>query len=121
PSVDSAATIKLTAYQANKLNYESNSAKEQLAVFSEIYYPHGWNAYIDGKPVEHFRANYVLRAMRIPAGKHQIEFKFEPEFYAKGESISRIGSILLLLLLAGVVGWEVWKKRKDNTEPVKAV
>ncbi|MFN8711526.1 MAG: YfhO family protein [Bacteroidota bacterium] len=120
PSVDSAATIKLTAYQANKLNYESNSAKEQLAVFSEIYYPNGWNAYIDGKPVEHFRADYVLRAMRIPAGKHQIEFRFEPEFYAKGESISRIGSIVLLLLLAGVIGWEIRKKRKNNAETVKA-
>lgn len=104
---DSTASIKLTNYSPKELRYTSSCANEQLAVFSEIYYSDGWNAYIDGKKTDHFRADYVLRAMRVPAGKHIIEFKFEPEFYSKGETIARIGSILLLLLFAGAVGLEI--------------
>lgn len=96
---DSSAIIGLTSYKANHLIYQSNSSSEQLAVFSEIYYDKGWNAYLDGELVPHFRANYVLRAMSIPAGNHQIEFKFEPKVYALGERISLFSSILLLLLL----------------------
>ncbi len=102
---DSTASIFLTDYKPNHLTYQSNAAQEQLGVFSEIYYPNGWNAYIDGEPAEHFRANYVLRAMLIPAGEHSIEFKFEPGIYATGETISYASSILLLLLVVvyGVV------------------
>ena len=65
---DSSATIKLTKYSPNKISYRAESNSTQLAVFSEIYYDKGWNAFIDGKPVQHMRANYVLRAMKIPAG-----------------------------------------------------
>ncbi len=96
PVFDSLATIKLTQYKANHLTYETQAATEQLAVFSEIYYDKGWNAYTDGKPAPHLRVNYVLRAMRVPAGKHTIEFKFEPRVYETGEKISLAGSFLLI-------------------------
>lgn len=120
PVADSTASIKLLTYAPNKLTYESNSSKEQLAVFSEIYYPHGWNAYVDGKLTEHFRVDYVLRAMRIPAGKHSIEFRFEPEFYAKGETISKIASIILLLLFAAGLFFSWRKSSQENPKEKSA-
>jgi hypothetical protein len=101
-SFDSTASISLTSYKANHLIYESNSSKEQFAVFSEIYYDKGWNAYIDGNLVPHIRGNYVLRAMIIPSGQHTIEFKFEPKTHYTGENISLASSLLLLLFLIGV-------------------
>jgi len=81
-------------------------------VFSEIYYDKGWNAYIDGQKADYVRANYVLRAMVVPAGKHKIEFKFEPEVYFTGEKISLAGSIVLLLLFAA----GAWIELKSGTE-----
>jgi hypothetical protein len=94
--------IKLTEYQPNDLKYEATvNAGKQLAVFSEIYYPKGWKSYIDGKETEHVQANFVLRAMVIPSGKHQIEFKFEPDSYFVGNKISLASSLLLLLSIAG--------------------
>jgi hypothetical protein len=96
-----AASISLVDYKANHMTYESMSSAEQLAVFSEVYYPNGWNVYIDGEPAEHFRANWILRAMVVPAGKHTIEFKFEPAIYSTGEAISYASSILLLVLVVG--------------------
>jgi hypothetical protein len=94
--------IKLTAYQPNDLKYEAMvNGGPQLAVFSEIYYPKGWESFIDGKKVDHISADYVLRAMVIPAGKHQIEFKFEPKSYFIGNKISMASSILLLLAIGG--------------------
>ncbi len=116
---DSTAQIKLTKYSPNALSYESNSNSEQLAVFSEIYYDKGWNAFIDDKPVPHFRANYVLRAMLIPAGKHKIDYKFEPESYKTGETISFISSALLLLLLVGTISVKVIKAVKNKEKPVQ--
>ena len=104
---DSTASIQLTEYIANQLSYTANCSKTQLAVFSEIFYEKGWNAYLNGELVPHFRANYVLRAMAIPAGSHQIEFKFEPTSYRTGESISFAGSAVLLLLLLGVAYTEL--------------
>jgi len=107
---DSTATIKLTSYKANELTYESNSAVEQLAVFSEIYYKDGWNGYVDGALMPHVRANYVLRAMRIPSGKHTVVFKFEPTVYTTGEHISMACSAILLLMVAGVGFMELKKQ-----------
>ncbi|MDR1865002.1 MAG: YfhO family protein [Bacteroidales bacterium] len=98
---DSAARITLTAYEPNHLTYEYNSPTPQLAVFSEIYYGKGWKAYIDGELAPHVRANYVLRAMEIPAGTHRIEFKFESQLYTTGENISLAGSVGIVLLLVG--------------------
>jgi len=99
-------SIELTEYKPNKLTYKTKAETDQLAVFSEIYYDKGWNAYVDGEIIPHFRANYVLRAMRVPKGEHEIVFKFEPEskFFA---SISSISSILLILLVFGTFFLEI--------------
>jgi len=96
------ASIVLTEYKPNYLKYNSNSVKDGIVIFSEIYYDKGWNAYVDGELNPHFRANYVLRGMMIPKGNHSIEFKFEPMTYKTGEIISLASSIILLLLLAFV-------------------
>ena len=84
------------------MKYSSNSIKDGIVIFSEIYYEKGWNAYVDGTPTPHFRANYVLRGMQIPAGNHVVEFKFEPSIYKIGETVSLTSSLVLLLLLAFV-------------------
>jgi len=92
--------ITLQSYKPNDLVYETDAKDKGFAVFSEIYYPKGWNAYIDGKLTPHTCVDYVLRGMEIPAGKHQVEFKFEPAIYKTGNTIALIGSILLLLCVA---------------------
>ncbi|GAB4333282.1 MAG: YfhO family protein [Bacteroidales bacterium] len=115
PSHDSTALIQLIEYQPNHLKYQTNTAKDQLAVFSEIYYDKGWQAYVDGNPAPHFRVNFVLRAMVVPAGKHLVEFKFEPKSYYTGEKVSLAGSILLLLLVLYLAGMEI-KTRVRKTE-----
>jgi hypothetical protein len=112
PKSDPTASIRLTDYKVNDLKYESNSSAEQLAVFSEIFYK-DWNAYVDGKLTPYFQANWVLRAMRIPAGKHTIEFKFEPKKYFTGEKIS-LASCILLFLFVGASLFMAWKKREEN-------
>ncbi|MDX1906796.1 MAG: hypothetical protein SF053_07150 [Bacteroidia bacterium] len=100
---DSTARISLTAFTPNVLTYQSVSTTEGVAVFSEIYYNSGkgWQAYLDGQKVPHFRTDYVLRGMKIPAGTHEIVFKMEPASFYQGETLSLIFSILLLLLVAG--------------------
>lgn len=95
------ATISLHSYKPNHLKYTSNNPNSGLAVFSEMYYANGWNAFIDGKKATYFRADYALRAMEIPSGKHSIEFKFEPQVVKTGSTIALISSILMLLLLIG--------------------
>jgi hypothetical protein len=113
-SKDTTGTISLTEYKPNHLTYKSQTGSDQLAVFSEIYYDKGWDAYIDGKPAPYFRANYVLRAMIVPAGSHTIEFKFEPKVYATGEKIAYASSILLVLLALGALG--LMAKRSTETD-----
>ncbi|NOY51644.1 MAG: YfhO family protein [Chlorobi bacterium] len=98
-SFDSTASITLKSYKPNNLVYSFSSTKNQMVVFSEIYYDKGWNAYIDGEESPYFRADYVLRAMSVPAGKHEIEFRFEPLVWAVGERISFASSLILILLL----------------------
>ncbi len=112
PSHDSTASVKLTSIVSNDLIYETQTALPQFCVFSEIYYDKGWNAYVDGKKADYVRANYVLRAMVVPAGKHTVEFKFEPEVYATGEKVSLAGSVLVLLLFAAGTFME-FRKSKD--------
>lgn len=107
---DSSAVIYLTDYKPNYLKYKSSSKSEQLAVFSEIYYDKGWEAYINGKPTEHFRADYVLRAIKVPAGENEIEFRFSPKMYSVGNIISLISSVLIFALL----GFAAYKNLKKE-------
>jgi hypothetical protein len=96
-------SIKLTSYKPNALEYASESGEDQFVVFSEIWYgPNkGWQAYVDGQPAEHIRVNYVLRGLKLPAGKHKVEFRFEPQSHATGEKVSLAGSLLVMLLIIG--------------------
>lgn len=100
---DDSATIQLISYAPNKLEYRTRAKDEQLAVFSEIYYPKGWHVYVDGQEVEHFRTDYVLRAMFVPAGEHVITFEFRPDSYFVGSKISAASSGLLLFALFGFI------------------
>ncbi len=113
------SSIELTSYKANELTYRSSSDAEQLAVFSEIYYENGWKAYVDGEITPHLRANYVLRALRVPAGEHQIVFRFEPDVIALGNKITLV-SYAFLLLVPGV--WFLLDKKKNvQSYPEKTV
>jgi hypothetical protein len=107
---DTAASIQLTDYNPNYKKYESQSAENGLAIFSELYYPKGWKAFIDGKETPIICANYILRALQVPAGKHIIEFKFEPAAYYTGNKITMISSWLMLVTLVGAVVWSVKKE-----------
>ncbi len=109
-SSDSAATVRLTDRKPPYLKYESNSTQDGLILFSEIYYPKGWHAFVDGKETEILRANYVLRALQVPAGKHVIEFKFEPKPYTIGNKITLASNWVVLLLVLGCVGWSMKKQ-----------
>jgi uncharacterized membrane protein YfhO len=112
--IDTTATIKLLKYDVTQLTYQSKTQKEQFAVFSEIYYKDGWNAYIDGKLTDYFRVNYVLRGMKIPAGEHKIEYKFEPKVIHRGGMISLFSYIVLILVSAGWFLYDKKKKKKIN-------
>ena len=101
--------IELIRYEPNAITYKFSSTEDQLAVFSEIYYPDGWNAYINGEIVEYFRANYLLRAMELKAGNYTIEFRFEPKSYDIGKILSIICSILLTTAL-GYIIFAIFKK-----------
>ncbi len=114
---DYSASITLTHFQPNEADYKTQASSEQLAVFSEIYYANGWQAYVDGKKADHFRVNYVLRAMRVPAGTHEIKFKFEPQDYYLTQKIALAGSSLIVILIIGfsIIGL---KKQSQSEPPV---
>lgn len=105
--------IELLSYEPNELIYSSTTAKENLAIFSEIYYPAGWKSYIDGVETPHFRVNYVLRGMLIPAGNHEIIFRFEPASYNTGNKISYASSALYILLILGYL----FKVMRSKSKP----
>ena len=109
---DSTATISLKKYDVTELTYESKTNKKQFAVFSEIFYKDGWNAYVDGQLTPHYRVNYVLRGMIVPGGNHTIIFKFEPKVIQKGGLISLISYIILILVSAGWLLYDEKKKKK---------
>ena len=111
-------TITLSSYAPDELIYKSSSPSDQLAVFSEVYYgPNkGWQAYVDGAKVSHFRANYILRAMKVPAGEHEIRFKFDPTSYRVGEMISLVASLLIVLIL--FYGLYQWLTKAEPVTPV---
>ena len=111
---DSSASIALTDYQPDALTYKYTAAQPATAVFSEIYYADGWQATLDGQPVPHFRADFVLRAMQLPAGTHEIKFTFEPKEYAIGNTVSLISSIGVLLAVAGAVVYGLRRGRSPH-------
>ncbi len=117
PSTDPSASIRLTGYEPDKLTYTTNSSREQLAVFSEVYYTpsRGWTVTIDGQEIDggFIRANHVLRALRVPAGQHTIVFEFKPSFFDTSQMLELIGSLLILLILLTAIGLSL-KKRFDN-------
>ena len=104
------STIALTEYAPDALTYRYQAARPGFVVFSEIYYADGWNAYLDGNKVPYLRANYVLRAMPVPAGNHKIEFRFEPTEYAVGNAVSLASSIALLLVMVGAAAYVVRRR-----------
>jgi hypothetical protein len=108
-SFDGNGQITLIQYEPNRLEYTSNSANSQIAVFSDVWYEKGWEVKIDDKPVKHFRTNYTLRGLAIPAGNHKIVFQFVPKAYFQGEKISLISSLLIFAML-GIVCYRSYKK-----------
>ena len=115
---DTNAQIKLVEYQPDHLVYSSEGSTENLAVFSEIWFgpDKGWQAFLDGQPVEHIRANYVLRALRIPAGTHRIEFVFKPSSFYKGRIVSRISSAFILYGFIWFIGLTLFIKPNNSRE-----
>jgi hypothetical protein len=107
---DSTSTIMLVEHQPNYLKYESQSQTQNLAVFSEIYYPKGWKATIDGQEAEIMQVDYILRGLIVPSGKHTLEFRFEPKAYVVGDKVMMASSWILLIVILGTLGWSVWKE-----------
>lgn len=112
-ATDSTSVIKLTKFAPNRLAYESTNSADGLAVFSEVFYSNGWHATIDGAPAEIHRVNYLLRAIKVPAGKHQIEMWFQPESYAIGERVSLAGSAAFVGFLS-LLMWMANRARRNE-------
>ncbi len=116
-SRDSNSTIAMehqTPYNPDYVAYNTHTTKDQLAVFSEIYYAPDWRAYIDGKPAQYMRVNYILRAMVVPAGDHKIEFRNEAPTKHKWDKITLASSIVLVVVIFGAIALWVLKRRKEE-------
>ncbi len=112
-AADSTAFLDLTKYQANELEFKTQSKTPQLAVLSEIYYPKGWKMFVDEKEVPYIKADYLLRAVYVPAGNHTVKMLFEPEVITKGKTISLIAFGLFVLLSLGGIYW-IYKNKKQE-------
>ncbi len=112
PSRSGRSVISLESYIPNHLTYHYTASSDELAVFSEMYYSPGWNAYVDGKKMPHFRADFVLRAMIVPAGDHKLEFRFEPKSFYVGQKVSLASSLILILLMVGYLAKLIIDSRK---------
>ena len=108
------SSIKLTSYAPDVLTYQSQSSADGTVVFSEIYYPYGWKAYIDGKPADIFRANYLLRAMNIPAGRHEIRMEFRPDSISKGNTIATICIMIMYATVLGVIAGTLVRRGRQR-------
>lgn len=117
---DASGTIELVSKQPDELEYKAGLNEQSFAVFSEIYYPKGWKAYVDNDQVEILRANYVLRALELPKGKHTITFKFEPEAYYIGNTVTLVSCIILLLVVLGSIGHSIKQTFTHHEEPQAA-
>jgi len=106
--------IKLTSYAPDVLTYKSQSSDDGTVVFSEIFYPYGWKAYIDGKPAEIFRANYLLRAMNIPAGQHDIRMEFRPDSVRKGDRLATVFIMIMYATVLGVIAGTLIKRGRQR-------
>ncbi len=113
-SKDTNAVIQLTDYSPRQLNFISSNPEPGFAVFSDIYYDKGWKVFIDGQEQEHVRVNYLLRGMEIPAGDHEIEFRFEPQSYYISQAIMLVGSIILLIVVLGGFFFETRRYLKGD-------
>ncbi|MBR1539546.1 MAG: hypothetical protein IJ636_08595, partial [Bacteroidales bacterium] len=116
PGVAPDARVELTSFTPKQLDYDCSSSKPGTIVFSEIYYPYGWKASIDGEPAEHFRVNYLLRALNVPGGSHHITFIFDPDSVRRGDRIATVCVVLMYLLILAAAGWglhRLYKHRKD--------
>lgn len=107
--------LRLTDYVANALTFEAETAAPRLAVFSDIYYP-GWRCTIDGEDTDIMRADYVLRAVVIPAGKHQVEFRFDPQSLHTTEAVANTSLVALILLFLALVGYEIYRRRRSAAQ-----
>ena len=116
PAGEDGDSIEMTSYTPNELQYKYSAASDRLAVFSEIYYPNGWQATVDGEPVDLLRADWTLRAAVLPAGEHEVVMTFRPESYRIGAAVSRVSSLLLILLVLGAVGLIVYFEMKPKHE-----
>jgi hypothetical protein len=105
-------SIEVESYLPNRIVYKTENASNGLAVFSEIYYPHGWKVTIDGQDASMLRANYVLRALEIPAGSHTVVFSFEPTVYAVGNTVILISTIVLILGFFIAVAYSILQWRR---------
>ena len=116
-------TIYETSYAPNRLTYKSHSTNGGLAVFSEIYFPWGWKVTVDGKPVEMGRVNYVLRALKLPAGDHEIDFKFAPDEVNKTQTWAKVAVVIIYLLLLLALNYALFGDKffkKKEAEALKA-
>ena len=115
PERDPKAMVRLTKYTPRYLDYEYSTSKPGTIVFSEIYYPYGWKATIDGKPVDIYRVNYMLRAINVPAGTHSIRMEFAPDSAKKGDTIAMVCIAIMyttILLVIGMALYRTIRKRK---------
>jgi len=106
--------IKLTSYHPDKMQYEYTSANDAFAVFSEVFYDKGWKAYVDGKETPIIRADYILRALQLPAGTHKVEFVFDPESHKLGNVLTLISSIILVLGIGAAIYFSFRGNKKET-------
>jgi hypothetical protein len=111
---DSSAYIKLKENLNDKIDYTFHSATPQFAVLSEVYYPLGWDAYIDGKKTDYVKTDYVLRGMYVPAGDHEIEFRFEPKSFTTGRTITIISNIIVFISMLVALIFYIRKKSRPG-------
>ena len=121
PNYDSSAKIQLTKYAPDYVEYDYTTNAPGTVVFSEIYYPYGWKAYIDGQPTDHFRANYTLRAMNVPAGQHHIRFEFRPDTVEKWGKVSVASTYVIYLIILGIAGLGIYREMKKRKQPANSI